>query len=166
MPAKAIHDQICHFIMPNTAKTPQVSEKTVCLTFSGEAKPLNWMLHLIILKSQAISPELYFNLKQNSLFGVVSLLQAWLRYLWITFTVCLLTTSEIVMPVGDFHKAGSGERGRLEKDLTQQNTAPSYLKPKQVFWGWSKLLDLRNTFDVRIQQMSEKQAVSNIPAAF
>lgn len=80
----------------------------------------------------------------------VSLLQAWLRDLWIAFTVCLLTTSAILIPLGDLHKAGSGEGGGLERDFMQKITVPSHLKPKQIFWGLSKLLDSSSPFDLRI----------------
>ena len=77
-------------------------------------KPLNWNLHLIIPKSQAIFPDSYFNLKLNSFSGVLCELASGLRDLRIVFTVCLLTTPVLLAPVGDFQAAGvlGSRRGR------------------------------------------------------
>lgn len=102
-------------------------------------KPLNWNLHLIIPKSQAIFPDSYFNLKLNSFSGVLCEFASGLRDSRIVFTVCLLTTPALLVPVGDFHRLQVcwevGEGGRWEDDSTQQHSAPSQLKPKQIFWG-------------------------------
>lgn len=66
-----------------------------------------------------------------------------LRDLWIVFTDCLLTTPVLLIPVGDFHRlqvcCEVGEGGRLEDDIMQQHSAPSQLKPKQIFWGRNNL---------------------------
>lgn len=105
--------------------------KNVCFIFSWEVKLLNWILQLIISKSQGISADRCFDLKWNSFSGLLHDFSFRLDLeIYVQDTAFLAEHFNNLGPCSDFHISASGKKhSPLQNDMT-------FLlqKSKQIFW--------------------------------